>query len=200
MSSRHVAGAILVCLLAAPLTCGQGTAEEWPTYAIADTPAALRPALQRGDRLVTSLQSTLTSHLQRELDAKGPAGALEACHLDVTWAAYRVARDEGLAAGRTASRLRNPTNAPRPWARRIVQQHENSAARGLDGFVVDLGDRIGLLRPIEELPICAACHGPEQRLSPAIRPTLAQCYPADCAIGFKDGDIRGWFWVEVPKR
>jgi hypothetical protein len=190
----------MVCALAAAMTGAQGTTEEWPTYAIADAPAGLRPAIQRGDRLVTSLQSTLMSQLQRELDAKGPGGAMKACHLDVTWAAYRLARHEDLAAGRTSARPRSPTNAPKGWAKRIVQQYENAPARGLDGFVVDLGDRIGLLRPIEELAICASCHGPENRLSPSVKAQLAECYPADCATGFKDGDVRGWFWVEVPKR
>ena len=199
MSSTHLAGVMLVCALAAPMTGAQQTAEEWPTYPIAGAPPALRPAIQRGDRLLSSLHSTLLTQLQRELDAKGPAGALDACHLDVTWAAFRLARHEGLAAGRTSARPRSPTNAPKGWARRIVQQYNNAPARGLDGFVIDLGDRIGLLRPIEELPMCAACHGPEERLSPAVRTRLPECYPADCAIGFKDGDVRGWFWVEVPK-
>ena len=159
MSANHLAGVMLICALAAPMAGVQGRAEEWPTYPIADAPAALRPAIQRGDRLVTSLHSTLMAQLQRELDARGPAGALDACHLDVTWAAYRIGRHEGLAAGRTAARLRDPTNAPKPWARQIVARYEHSPARGLDGFVVDLGDRIGLLRPIEELPMCAACKG-----------------------------------------
>jgi hypothetical protein len=37
------------------------------------------------------------------------------------------------------------------------------------------------------------------RLSPAVREELKERYPADQATGFKDGDLRGWFWVEVPK-
>ena len=28
---------------------------------------------------------------------------------------------------------------------------------------------------------------------------LAKEYPADQATGFKENDLRGWFWVEVPK-
>ena len=28
-----------------------------------------------------------------------------------------------------------------------------------------------------------------------MRTQLPECYPADCATGFKDGDVRGWFWV-----
>jgi len=27
---------------------------------------------------------------------------------------------------------------------------------------------------------------------------LAAKYPMDQATGFKEGDLRGWFWIEVP--
>jgi hypothetical protein len=33
-----------------------------------------------------------------------------------------------------------------------------------------------------------------------VREELAERYPADRATGFKVGDIRGWFWVEVPNK
>jgi hypothetical protein len=68
------------------------------------------------------------------------------------------------------------------------------------GFAVDLGDRVGVLRPIREQRICAPCHGPEEKFSARLRAELADRYPVDRATGFRDGDIRGWFWVEIPKR
>jgi hypothetical protein len=51
---------------------------------------------------------------------------------------------------------------------------------------------------MREQPICGSCHGPERTLGPGVSARLAQRYPEDRAIGFRDGDIRGWFWVEVP--
>jgi hypothetical protein len=32
-----------------------------------------------------------------------------------------------------------------------------------------------------------------------VRQALLQRYPEDRAIGYAEGDLRGWFWVEVPK-
>jgi hypothetical protein len=32
-----------------------------------------------------------------------------------------------------------------------------------------------------------------------VRAVLAERYPADRAIGFANGEIRGWYWVEMPK-
>lgn len=176
------------------------TPREWPTYAVADAPEALRPVIERGDLLIVPLQSAVLTELRREVDAHGAASALEACHLDATAAAYYIGRRDGIAVGRTSARLRNPTNAPRPWAAAIVATYADARASDVKGFVVDLGDRIGLLRPIAEQQICAPCHGLASHLDPAVLAALPERYPKDKAIGFKDGDIRGWFWVEMPKQ
>jgi hypothetical protein len=96
--------------------------------------------------------------------------------------------------------LRNPTNAPRAWAADLIKANAGRQARDVDGFAVDLGETLGVLRPISQRPLCANCHGPADRLSPGVRSAIAERYPADKAVGFKEGEIRGWFWVEIPKR
>jgi hypothetical protein len=186
---------LLVCGTAVP---GQ-VAPERPTYPIAQAPEALRGAVQRGDAIVGSIQTALFAQLSKEMQRGGPEGAVRVCHLEATSITQQVARKEGLAAGRTSHRLRNPTNAPRPWAAPIVASHAGKSIDGVDGFVVDLGDKVGLLRPIGFRAACGACHGPREQLAPAVLQELSERYPGDAATGFKEGDIRGWFWVEVPK-
>jgi hypothetical protein len=144
------------------------------------------------------LQSALLSELHRRLESVGPAEALDACHLAAIPVAQRAARYEGVSVGRTSARLRNPANAPPVWAAPIVERYADQPKATVDGFVVDLGDRVGVLRPIRQQPICASCHGPEPALGPGVRMRLAKRYPEDRAVGFHDGDIRGWFWVVVP--
>lgn len=173
---------------------------DWPTYPVAEAPGALRAAIQQGDMVIISLQDAALKELTRELARGGPAGAIMSCHLDATGEAYRVAREEGIAAGRTSDRVRNPLNAPRPWAVPIVTKYAGRPAAGIDGFAVDLGDRVGLLRPITHRAMCASCHGPEEKFDPRVRAELKDRYPVDRATGFKEGDLRGWFWVEVPKK
>jgi hypothetical protein len=145
------------------------------------------------------MQDAVIRELTGALERGGPEFAVRSCHIDVAGTLQRLGRQEGIAAGRTSHRLRNPWNAPRPWAAALVEAHAGRMARDLDGFVLDLGDKVGVLRPIAERPMCASCHGPLEKLSPAVRATLADRYPADRAFGFKDGELRGWFWVEVPK-
>jgi hypothetical protein len=178
------------------------TAQSQPLPAplpIASAPADLRPTISRADVLIAAMHDALLRELNDALDRGGPAGAIDSCHIDVTAVSQRLARSHGVPAGRTSDRLRDPTNAPRPWAAAIVRDYAGRRARDVEGFAVDLGDRVGVLRPIVERQMCAGCHGPADGVSQGVRTVLTERYPADRAIGFTNGEIRGWYWVEMPK-
>jgi hypothetical protein len=125
--------------------------------------------------------------------------AVQSCHIDVIGVTARVARRAGVTAGRTSDRLRNPANRPPEWAAALVAAAAGRRARDIDGYVVDLGDAVGVLRPIAHQPACTPCHGAAQQIDSRVRANLALRYPTDRAIGFRDGDLRGWFWVRLPK-
>lgn len=169
------------------------------TWPIAKAPTQLREPISRADLIVVSLQDALRRELQNALEKGGPAFAIQSCHVDVVGIIRRIERNKNIRAGRTSDRLRNPANAPRPWAAPLVQTFAGRRAREVDGFVVDLGATVGVLRPIAEQPLCASCHGPVQDIATPVRSALSSRYPDDRAVGFADGEIRGWFWVEVPK-
>jgi hypothetical protein len=177
----------------------QGT-REWPTYAIKAAPSELRPSIQYGDTIILSIQNAVLSELSRELADGGPAGAVRVCHMSANTVAYWIGREEGVAGGRTSARLRSPANAPRPWAAPVVARFADRRASGIDGFAVDLGTRVGVMRPVAHRAVCSPCHGRDEQLIPGVRAELQKRYPQDRATGFKEGDLRGWLWVEVPKK
>jgi Protein of unknown function (DUF3365) len=176
------------------------TQSSFSTYRISQAPTELRRPIERADLVIVELQNAMLGELSREMDRGGAAVAIRSCHVDTTSAAYRAARDEGIKVGRTSDRLRAPTNRPQPWAAPLVAEYAGKRASDVEGFAVDLGDRVGVLRPIAERPMCAACHGDSDKLDPRVRQELADRYPKDLALNFRTGEIRGWFWVEVPKK
>jgi len=198
--TRIAASLAVTFLLSAPATIQAQSKPEWPTYRINEAPAALRPAIQHADLIVAAIQNATSSELTRELTAGGPGDAIQVCHLSATTIIHRIGREEGIAAGRTSARLRVPSNAPRPWAAPVVRQYADSKASSIEGVVVDLGDRVGVMRPVAHRAVCSACHGVEKELNPRVRAELKDRYPKDQAIGFRDGDLRGWIWVELPKK
>jgi hypothetical protein len=169
------------------------------SWRIAAAPAELHDAISRADLIVASLHDALQRELAAGLAEGGPAFAVQSCHIDVIGVTGRIARRPGVTAGRTSDRLRSPTNRPPPWAAALVAAAAGPRARDIDGYAVDLGDAVGVLRPIVHQPTCMPCHGPAQQIDSRVRAALAARYPTDRAIGFREGDLRGWFWVRLPK-
>jgi hypothetical protein len=198
--TRHIACLASILLSLSVATIQGQPGQEWPTYPIKKAPAALRPAIQRADLIIVSMQSATSSELTRELTAGGPGDAIQVCHLSATALTNRIAREEGVAAGRTSARLRTPSNAPKAWAAPVVKQYADTKASSVDGFVIDLGERVGVMRPIAHRAVCSPCHGLDEQLNPRVRAELKDRYPKDQATGFRDGDLRGWIWVELPKK
>jgi len=153
----------------------------------------------RAEQAMNQLQTALLGRLRSAMEAGGPAAAVDVCRTEARTLAEEVALKMGIELGRTSHRVRNPANAPRPWARAIVEGSAGVKAAAEQIRVVDLGDRVGVLRPIGTAEACARCHGAADEVRRNIGATLAAVYPEDRAVGFAAGDLRGWFWAEVPK-
>ena len=190
---------VLLCVLVLAPSARAQSPLPAGTWRAPEAPAELRYPLSRADLIVASMQDGLLRELTGALRTGGPAFAVKSCHIDVIGIIQRIGRQEGVAAGRTSDRLRSPTNAPRPWAAALVAENAGRRVHDVPGFVVDLGDKVGVLRPIVHRPMCAACHGAADAIDPAVRTELRDRYPRDQAVGFAEGEIRGWFWVEMPK-
>ena len=198
MGTSHHAVYAWVLLLGAALQGQSGLPPgTWPA---SRAPAEIRHYVSRADLIILSMHGALRRELTGALAQGGPAFAINSCHVDVVGATQRIARGEGVAAGRTSDRLRNPTNIAPKWAAPLVRANAGQRVHDVEGYAVDLGATVGVLRPIAQQPMCASCHGPADKIDPAVRKVLAERYPADKGLGFTEGEIRGWFWVEVPKR
>ena len=170
-------GSLLVLLVAAV-----------PQYAPVAVPAELRPALQRAEDAVRAA----ACEAERKFGEGDPDLNAARCA-----DAKKVA---GVEVGRTSARLRNPRNSPPAWAREYVLATDGRKAAAVAPLVFDLGDRVGLLSPIEIRRRCLGCHGAQDSLAPATRAWLRSAYPKDRALGYALGDLRGFWWAEASKK
>lgn len=145
-----------------------------------------------------ALQKALGARLMERLK-EGPAAAVAACKDDAPKLAASLGAERGFAFGRTSHRLRNPANAPRPWAAPYLKAAAGKPAAEVKPVTVDLGGTVGVLRPIGAQTLCLRCHGERAAFPPALSGRLGELYPKDAAVGFKEGELRGFFWAEVPK-
>ncbi|MCR9294398.1 MAG: DUF3365 domain-containing protein [bacterium] len=147
-------------------------------------------AMQAKDELFQRLSGRLTEVMQ----GQGPVAAIRVCSQEAQDIAQQVGEKHGVRIGRTSLRLRNSANRMPAWAEDWV------AANVAEPHMLDLpGGELGALFPIPLQPKCVMCHGPKQQLAEPIQQQLASLYPDDSATGYSEGDLRGWFWVEVPR-
>ena len=142
-----------------------------------------------------ALMKALGGRLLGTVTSDGAVAAISICKDAAPEIQARIAGEHGVKIGRTSFKLRNPANAPPAWAAAAVDDRvEEPAWFGL------AGGALGALLPIHIQPLCTKCHGPADTVSAEVKGALAKEYPGDHATGFAIGDLRGWFWVEVPAR
>lgn len=135
----------------------------------------------------------LSARLIEVLGEAGPSRAIVVCKSDAPRLAAEVGEEYGVTISRTSHRLRNPQNSAPPWAQHAVDQQVTEPSY----FALD-DAHLGVLLPIRMMPACVLCHGPKDEIVPEVRAALVSHYPEDQATGFREGDLRGWFWIDVP--
>src|SRR5919197_3569970 len=146
-----------------------------------DAPAALRDAVDRAERAIHAA----ACDAERRFGEGDPDANAARCE--------RATEVPGVEVGRTSARLRNPENAPPAWAKGYVAATDGKKAADVAPVAFDLGDRVGLLRPIEIRKRCLGCHAPREQVPASTRAWLARSYPQDRAFGYALGELRG-FW------
>lgn len=139
-----------------------------------------------------ALFATLSGRLMEAM-AGGPANAIAVCQREAGALAEGVGRSHNVKIGRTGVRLRNQRNQAPAWAADWIEQ-----AVAEPQFAVLSNQQVAALLPIKLQPQCVMCHGPTEQILPEVKSALVDRYPQDRATGFEIGELRGWFWIELP--
>ncbi|MEZ4648495.1 MAG: DUF3365 domain-containing protein [Candidatus Eisenbacteria bacterium] len=150
----------------------------------------------RAQAHIGPLKKALMGGLSGAMTEGGPTQAIEVCRTLAPQVAAELSQD-GVEIGRTSHKLRNPENAPRDWVEPILDQYLSSQGESHPQWVELSSDRVGYVEPIGTMGLCLQCHGGE--IAPEVREAIAQNYPGDQAVGFAAGDLRGVFWLEMPR-
>lgn len=187
-------------LVALSLAAAALTASAEPrAVAQAELAPELRPVLAKAEKAMDVFQGRLLKRLNVLLRQGGPIAGIQVCPTEAPRIAKEIHEVYGVEVGRTSHRVRNPANAPRAWAASHVAASAGKKAAEVKPVIVDLGDRLGVLRPIAAMPTCSRCHGEPDAFDPDVKAELAKRYPQDQGTGFAPGDLRGFTWAEVKK-
>ena len=159
--------------------------------------SAESPTVPQGAELLKPFKQQLMGALKAGLQ-EGPDQAIEVCQVKAPEIAAGLSVD-GVEMGRTSHKLRNPANAAPDWVEPVLESYlaDDAAVHPVE---VSAGEgRMGYIEPIRmKAAPCLMCHG--ETLAPAIAEKIESLYPEDQATGFREGDLRGVFWVSYPGR
>lgn len=150
--------------------------------------------LEQAKAAVNPFKKTLKETLFKALETS-PDAALDVCSKRAPELA-KEASSATVTVGRSAFKLRNPANAPKPWLEKAMTELAKEKSGTETHRLVTLPDgTVGYAEPIWLAPPCLVCHG--KTIAPSLDAKLKTTYPNDAARGFEAGDFRGVFWAEV---
>lgn len=138
-------------------------------------------------------KATLMSGLQQ-----GVVEAIDYCNLEAPEITEKV--PDGVEVGRTSHKVRNPANEPTDLLQAPLDYYLEMERLGNEtsGQITQLPSGEWLyVEPIYTQAMCLACHG--ENLAPEVRTAINDKYPNDKATGFKEGELRGMFWLKLQE-
>jgi hypothetical protein len=142
---------------------------------------------------VNALASEMMGELTAALDSGDAGAAIAVCKEKAPGVAANVNETYGVKIGRTSHKLRNAANVAPAWADPFVAELAEDPT-----YVAGPNGELGALLPIKLRAECQMCHGPVEEIDESIMAAITEVYPDDQGVGFLEGDLRGWFWVEAP--
>lgn len=169
------------------------TEAAWTTVAPEDLTEAQAEQQQRAQNAVQTMAGRLMGELSTAMDEGGPDAAIEVCSVRAPEISAAVGNEFGLHVGRTSFRLRNQSNVPPAWAEPLVEARVEEPI-----WLVGPDGELAGMMPIRLRAECTMCHGPREQIADEVHAKIQDFYPEDEAIGFTEGELRGWFWVQAP--
>lgn len=196
----RIAGAARIRLAAAVLALLVTGCAPQPEYV---SPHMRARALSLGGEASSQLMRTLSERMQGAVQEGGAAHAIAFCAGDAQALTDSVAASlgPGWIIRRTTDRPRNPANAPDPPDAQALLAFQTAQATGqpLENLVLRTpGGEVRYYRPLRIVPLCLQCHGAPESFSPDVASALEERYPADAAVGYREGDLRGLVRVTIP--
>lgn len=157
-------------------------------------------------KVASSVPPKLLVVLNEEITKNGPEGAIAVCRDKAPELAKAASAESGWSIRRVSLKNRNPRAVPDAWERAALEDFDRRAAAGENPATLEKAEVVTLdgqptyryLKALPTQPLCLACHGQADQMSPAVKEKLKALYPDDKAVGYKPGDSRGAITLRKP--
>ena len=164
------------------------------------------PGLAEARKVAGSVPPKLLQVLTEEIAKGGTDGAIAVCREKAPQMAKAASEQSGWNIRRVSLKNRNPKALPDAWEQAVLQDFDARAKAGEPAAKLERGEVVAdgggkSYRYMKALPtneLCMNCHGPAERIAPAVKARLHELYPDDKAVGYAPGEIRGAITLKRP--
>lgn len=155
--------------------------------------------IKQGKAIATATFAELSGQLQAAMQEGGVPHAIRYCNTVAYPLVDSLSEVYEAEIRRTSLQIRNPQDAPIPREREQLEEYASAKKAGqpLQPVVESVDDaRIAFYAPISMQPLCLKCHGKlGETLAEEDYAVIKEKYPADEAIGYAAGDLRGMWSI-----
>jgi hypothetical protein len=164
-------------------------------------PGPNQSAMQETRDIAAAMLKELGQTLQAAMADGGSENAIGVCKTQAPEIAMKLSMKHQLKVARVGTRARNPDmGVPNDWQTQAFKQFETRLAKGDKPYDIEFIQlvksgsydlELRYAKPIVLQPMCTACHGTPEQISPEVKAKLDQLYPNDKAVNYKPGELRG---------
>ncbi len=159
---------------------------------------------KKGKEIAMATADKMLAEVAKNMKEGGVAQAVPFCNAHADSITNEIASNHGVSIKRTSHLLRNEKFKPSTREQEIITQYQKqkSDKQEIKPIVEKNEDgSIQFYAPIKLVQKCTTCHGVlGETLTPKNDSIIKVLYPMDKAIGFKEGDIRGIWSINFPKK
>ena len=164
-------------------------------------PGPNQSAMHETRDIAAAMLKELGQTLQAAMADGGPENTIGVCKTQAPEIAMKLSMKHQLKVARVGTRARNPDmGVPNDWQTQAMKQFESRLAKGDKPYDIEFIQlvksgsydlELRYAKPIVLQPMCTACHGTPEQISPEVKAKLDQLYPNDKAVNYKPGELRG---------
>jgi hypothetical protein len=156
-------------------------------------------------KAIKGLVKEFQKDFKKAIKKDGPAGAVDFCSQKASEITENYNKNlKNITIKRVTLKPRNPKDQANESETAVLTSlealQENNVV--LPKILIQKVDKkhIRVYKPILVKAKCLICHGTEDKLNPKAKEAIKAKYPNDKATGYKAGDLRGAFVVDIVKK
>ncbi len=138
----------------------------------------------------------LMKNVSQQIEKGGVESALEFCNIEAMPLTKSMSDKHGFVISRVSDKNRNPKNVANVKELKLIEQYKKQLLAG--ELLKAVRTETHYYEPLVTNMMCLQCHGePGKNVQPKVAAKIAELYPNDLALGYKENEVRGLISIKI---